>query len=275
MTPNLRPVAALPFPAGTPVATEFGDEIVRERVDPAELLIDDGYQRDLNRKSYQLIWRMVATFKWRNFKTPTCVRVGRRLHVVDGQHSAIAAATLKIKKIPVDVVDAATALDRAEAFVAHNRDRLSMTAFDIHRALVGAGDPHAKDVDRACKEAGVRIIRVISKVIVAKVGDTAAIGLLSQIVKRRGADDAGRILSALVKGGRAPISAAEIAGAEDVMFPADGRDPLSMTQLSAVVREMGGDGVIKCNAKAKTDLTTAKVVLAAAYRRAAQRKAPA
>lgn len=272
MTSSLRPIAPLPIPAGTPLSTDFGDEIERVLIDPTDLLVDDEYQRDLNRKSFQLIWRMVARFKWRNFKTPTCVRVGKRYHVVDGQHSAIAAATLKIKRIPIDVVDAATALDRAEAFVAHNRDRLSMTPFDIHRALIGAGDPHAKAVDKACKEAGVRIIRVISKVITPKLGDTAAIGLVSQIVKRRGWEDAARILSALVRGGRAPITAAEIAAAEDVMFLGDSRLKLTASELASVARQLGTEGVIKCNAKAKTDLTTAKVVIAAAYRRAAQRR---
>lgn len=272
MEANLRPIEPLPIPRGTPMSTDFGDEIERVHVDPADLLVDDQYQRDLNRKSFQLIWRMVARFKWRNFKTPTCVRVGKRYHVVDGQHSAIAAATLKIKKIPIDVVDAETALDRADAFVAHNRDRLSMTAFDIHRALLGAGDPNAKAVERACREAGVRIIRVISKIIVPRIGDTAAIGLVSQIVRRRGWKDASNVLSALVKAGRAPITAAEIAAAEEVMFAGNGQ-AISMTMLSTIARELGTEGVIACNAKAKTDLTTAKVVIAAAYRRAAQRKA--
>lgn len=270
---SLRPIAALTLPPDAPRSAEFGDKPERVWVPPTDLLVDDEYQRDLNRKSFQLIARMVAGFKWRKFKTPTCVRVGRRLHVIDGQHSAIAAATLLIPKIPVDVVDASSALERADSFVSHNRDRLGMTPFDIYRALLGAGDPHAKSIDRVCRDAGLRLIRVLNKLITPKVGDTAAIGLLGQLVRRRGVEDATRAMAALVRGGRAPISAAEIAAAEEVLFPANPEDTMTATELSAIARELGTEGVIKCNARAKTELTTAKVVLAAQYRRqAAARK---
>ena len=110
---------------------------------------------------------------------------------------------------------------------------------------------------------------MLNKLITPKVGDTAAIGLLGQLVRRRGVDDATRAMAALVRGGRAPISAAEIAAAEDVLFPANLDEALTATELSAIARELGTEGVIKCNARAKTELTTAKVVLAGAYRRAA------
>lgn len=266
---SLRPIAAITLPPGSVRSTEFGDKPERIWVAPTELLVDDEYQRDLNRKSFQLIARMVAGFKWRKFKTPSCVRVGKKLHVIDGQHSAIAAATLLIPKIPVDVVDAQLALERADSFVSHNRDRLMMTPFDIFRALVGAGDPAAKAVDKVCRDSGVRIIRVLNKLIVPKVGDTAAVGLIGGLVRRRGLEGATRTMTALVRAGRAPISAAEIAAAEEVMFLGDSRLKLTASELTAAARQLGTDGVIKCSAKAKTDLTTTKVVLAAAYRRAA------
>ena len=270
---SLRPIVALSLPPEAPRSAEFGDKPERVWVAPTELLVDDKYQRDLNRRSFQLIARMVAEFKWRKFKTPTCVRVDRRLHVIDGQHSAIAAATLAIPKIPVDVVDASSALERADSFVSHNRDRLGMTPFDIYRALLGAGDPHAKAIDLVCRDAGVRLIRVLNKLITPKIGDTAAIGLLGQLVRRRGAENATRAMAALVRAGRAPISAAEIAAAEDVMFIGESRLKLTAEELATAARELGTEGVIKCNARAKTELTTAKVVLAAAYRRAARKKA--
>ncbi len=184
---SLRPIKPLTLPADVPRATDFGDTPQRVMVDPLELLVDDEYQRDINRKSHALIVRMCGRFRWAKYKTPTCVRVDDKLHVIDGQHTAIAAATLGIKKIPVDVVDAATGLERADAFVAHNRDRLGMTPFDIHRAMVAVGDPAAKAIETTCRAAGVRIIRVLNKMVTPKVGDTAAIGMLGQLVKRRGA----------------------------------------------------------------------------------------
>ena len=272
---DLRPISPISLPDDWPRSADFGPRPQRVKARPTDLLVDATYQRELNRKSMNLIRRIVAGFKWRKVKTPTCVRVGGRLHVIDGQHTAIAAATLGVDEIWVDVVDASSELERADSFVAHNRDRLQMTPFDVYKAQVGAKHALAVAVDQACRDAGVRVIRVINKLVKSKVGDTAAVGQLLQVCQRRGREGTAKVLRALVGAGRSPITAAEIAAAEAVMYPTDGKPALGVIVLSGVSRD-GGDGLVaRANADAKLNRTTAKAELVRAYRRLAGRRAAA
>jgi hypothetical protein len=106
--------------------------------------------------------------------------------------------------------------ERARAFVGHNTDRIVVSPFDIYRALLASGDPDAVDVDNVCRRAGVRI-RVISPSSAIAEGDTAAIGLVRSLVKRRGVIPARKVLQCLVKAKRAPITGAEILAAERII----------------------------------------------------------
>jgi len=267
---SLRPVKSVELPPGAKRAllTDFGEPPERVWVDPTELLIDDVYQRDLNRRSMALIATMVEGWKWRRMKTPDCVRVGGKLHVIDGQHTAIAAATLGIKKIPVDVVDAKTELERADSFVSYNKNRLTMSALDIYRAQVGGRDPVAMKIDRVCKAAGVRL-KVIHFLIQPKVGDTAAISAIRKLVVKRGEELAGKVLGALVKAGRAPVSAAEITAAEEFYFAGEG---VSATALAAIARELGQEGLLKCQARATTERISTKTAIVDKYRELAKKR---
>jgi hypothetical protein len=262
---SLRPVKAIELPPGLVRAalTDFGAPPERVWIDPVELLIDDVYQRDLNRRSMKLIEGMVKNWKWRRMKTPDCVRVGGKLHVIDGQHTAIAAATLGIKKIPVDVVDAKTELERADSFVSYNQNRLTISALDIYRAQVGGGEPVAMKIEKVCKEAGIRL-KVIHFLIKPKVGDSAAISAIRKLVVKRDVDLATNILGALVKAGRAPVSAAEITAAEEFYFEGTGT---SATDLAAVASELGPEDLLKCQARATTERISTKTAIIDAYRK--------
>lgn len=266
---TLRPIVPMLLPADAPRATEFGKKPETMWVAPTDLLVDEEYQRDINRRSMALIGRIVAGFAWRKVKPPIVVRVDDGLHVIDGQHTAIAAATLKIPKIMVFVVEAVSAADRADSFVAHNQDRITMSPLDIYRAKVGGGVPDALAVAKVCKAAGVRL-RVLSKHITPKIGDCAAVSVVSSLVARRGPAAAESVLKALVKGGRAPISRAELVAAETVMF---GPDPLSVDQLARAVTDLGDKGVQAAHVTAKTDRVAVQIPLADKYRRTAMRLA--
>ena len=76
---------------------------------PTDLLVDATYQRDLSERSIRLIRKMIENFNWNRLKPPIVVQVGpASLHIVDGQHSAIVAATagtlvpLGLKAMKVD-----------------------------------------------------------------------------------------------------------------------------------------------------------------------------
>ncbi|WP_271605809.1 hypothetical protein [Bradyrhizobium sp. CCBAU 11434] len=218
---------------------------------PTSLMVDGTYQRDLSERSIRLIRRTIETFRWNRYKPPIAVQTGpATLHVIDGQHTAIIAATLKIPEILILIVGAESVDERARAFVGHNLDRIKVTPFDIYRALLASGDEDAVDVDNVCKRAGVRI-RVISPSSAIAEGDTAALGLVRRLVKKRGVVPARKVLQCLVKAKRAPITGAEILASEYILC--EERKNIDLDALTAAMRIEGTDGLLRAHAKAKTE----------------------
>jgi len=71
----------------------------------------------------------VAGWDWAKFKAPVAVMTDAGLELIDGQHTAIAAATHpEIATIPVMIVDVDKRAERAAAFIGHNRDRVAVDA---------------------------------------------------------------------------------------------------------------------------------------------------
>ena len=245
----LRPIKAMVFPDLKPSLVE-GEKPVLKWVDPTSLLVDGTYQRDLSERSIRLIRRMIEGFAWNRFKPPIVVKAGAAsFHIVDGQHTAIVAATLKIPQIPVFVVRADNLDERARAFVGHNSDRIVVSPFDIYRALLASGDGDAKAVAEVCQKAGVRI-RVISPSSAIAEGDTAAVGLVRGLVKRRGTTSSVKVLRCLVKAKRAPLTGAEIIAAERIVC--EERKTIDIDDLVAVIRIEGNEGLSKAIAHAKS-----------------------
>lgn len=129
---HLRPIAALPLPDTVrPNAPDITAAPELRWLSPEQLRVDGRYQRDLSERSIRLIHRIVGDFDWRRFKPPivTPVAGGDAYEVIDGQHSAIAAASHPaVSRIPVLVVAQPDLAGRARAFVGHNRDRVAMLA---------------------------------------------------------------------------------------------------------------------------------------------------
>lgn len=179
---------------------------------PAELLVEEVYQRGLGAKSIALIRRIVAAWDWSRMKPPICAELpGGKLAVIDGQHTAIAAASHGgIAKIPVMVVPCIDLAARAAAFVGHNRDRLGLTPYAVHRAEVAAGEATALRIEQACRQAGARIVGPQAQF---RVGDTMAVQFVRQLVVAGGIGAAARVLKLLVAAGRAPLAALELKAA--------------------------------------------------------------
>lgn len=205
-----RSVIALDLPGaapGTPPTAK--PEIVW--VNPGELLIDATYQRDLSEQSIRLIRRIVEGWDWRRFKPPVTARTEQGLEVIDGQHTAIAAETHGgIAEIPVVVVQAEAQVDRAEAFIGHNRDRLGITAVQMHAAPVAAGDEDALKIARICAAADVTVLRIPPSGGVYKPRTTIAVTAVRGLVAFEDEADSTWVLRALADAGLAPITAAHI-----------------------------------------------------------------
>lgn len=248
----LRPIRPLNLPDIKPVRLD-GQKPTLEWVAPTSLLVDETYQRNLSERSLRLIKRMCIEFAWNRMKPPIVVRAGpASLHIIDGQHTAIAAATIGIDSIPIFVVTADAVDERARAFVGHNSDRVTVSPIDIYRALLASGDPDAQDVANVCRRAGVRI-RLISPQSAIAEGDTAAVGVVRALVRRRGVRRARVVLQCLVAARRKPIAAAEIAAVERILCV--DRTDLDPDSLSAAIRIEGDDGFAKTLTAARLNRT--------------------
>jgi hypothetical protein len=260
---KLRPVEPLPHPEGIGgKLRDLGKRPELRWVKPTTLLVDDNYQRDLGKRSYSLIRGMMQNFAWRKMKPPIVVEVAGGLHCVDGQHTAIAAASLGIEEIPVFIVGGETLSERADSFVAHNRDRIVMAPLDVYRAKIAAGDPDALDCARVCRLAGVRI-RQIQPAGRNLVGDTGAVGTIQRLVKRRGVSKSRELLSAFVLAGRGPITPAEIDAAEALMMVS--RPTATAEQLAKIVKAIGDHGVVEARMRSMTEKKPHKFILLQSY----------
>ncbi|MCR6658003.1 MAG: hypothetical protein NVV72_01165 [Asticcacaulis sp.] len=194
---------------------------VIEWVDPSTLLVDEDYQRGLSEKSVRLIRRIVGHWQWSRFKPPVvAINEGGGREVLDGQHTAIAAATHPgVSLIPVLIVEAASQADRARAFVGQNRDRVAITTTQMHYSALAAGDEDALTIDQVCAKAGIRILKNATPGNACKPGDTSAIAAISALISRRGARAARLVLEQLKD--LEPVSSTFIKAAEEIVHGKD------------------------------------------------------
>jgi hypothetical protein len=175
--------------------------------DPRKLIVETRYQRDLSGKSLNLIKRIVERFDWTKFNPPVCVECPDGYFVIDGQHTAIGAASHPdIATIPIMVVDATSVEARAQSFVSHNRDRVAMTAAQVFYGEVGAGDAEAIAIRAAVEASGAHIPRSPVPKQYSKIGQVVAIGRIQRFYRVHGAEKLAEVLSICTKGRCKPIS---------------------------------------------------------------------
>jgi hypothetical protein len=162
------------------------------------------------------------------------------MEVIDGQHTAIAAASHPaIETIPVMVVQALGAEARAGAFIGHNRDRINITPTQMHVAAVAAGDEDAMTVFQVCERAGVIVLRNPPGNGVYRPGETVAVSSVRALVNRRGAMKARVCLQALVEARCAPVSAAHIKAVEMLLHDAEYAGQVEPADLTSTIIAMG------------------------------------
>ncbi|MFB7879787.1 hypothetical protein [Brevundimonas diminuta] len=206
-------------------------------MNPADLLVNEAYQRDLAERSIKLIRRIVQGWDWTKFKPPVCSLGDDGMEVIDGQHTAIAAATHpRIDKIPVMIVETATVNDRAAAFIGQNMDRLGVTKMQLHKAAVAAGDEDALTIEQVCGRAGITLHA--SRPHRWKVGDSMAVVAIGALINRRHAAGARRVLDVLVQAECAPVTANAIRAADMILFDADYADA-DQDNLPDTIRSLG------------------------------------
>jgi len=249
-TDTLRPVQAIDLAESlAPIPTE---PPLTEWMAPADLLIEAAYQRDLSPKSMDLIKRIAERWDWRRFKPPIVAWSERGFEIIDGQHTAIGAATRGIDKIPVLVVEAADLTDRASAFVGHNQDRLAITPIQMHQAKLAAGDEDALTAQQVIDKAGATLVISAYGARGWKPGETVAITTIDQLARKRGAMRARQVVELLVKAHAAPVSAAAIKAVDMLMFKPEFAEidlehlPAAIVQAGDVEKEAKLDAKTHC-----------------------------
>jgi hypothetical protein len=234
---QLRPVARANMEGVTPGGS-VADAPVFRWVKPEDLQVDEAYQRQLSERSLTLIRRIVADWDWRRFKPPIVAMCDNVLTVIDGQHTAIAAASHPlVAEIPVMVVMAETQASQAAAFVGQNKDRLQLTPMQLHHAAVSAGDVAALELEALCAAAGVRVLLNPVNRAAAKPRETMAVGALKELLAAHGRETAAVVLGVVADAGCAPVMAAQLKAVALLVTDAEYRDLVKPDQLTAVLAE--------------------------------------
>jgi hypothetical protein len=239
---TLRPIKPIPL-VGLELNEIKSSLPVFEWVDPRLLQVEASYQRNLSEKSITLIRRIASGFDWAHIKPAVCARAeGDKLFVVDGQHTAIAAVSRGVEKIPVMIIAAEDVRRRAKAFVSHNTDRLNITPLQMFASRLAAEDPGALTAQRAAKAAGVTILRSQPANGHWNLGETMACGAVERLASRWGEERAVRALKTLVAAKRAPVTVHEILATAAVLFDPKFGWNHSAFDLVTVIRSKSIDG---------------------------------
>lgn len=183
-----------------PIAGEPGSIVW---INPAELLIDSRYQREIGRQSEKRIRDIARRFDWGKFAPLLVVRLeGSEVYaIIDGQHRAAAAAARGIESVPAFVL--ALPLDRqATTFLAINSEGARIASGALWHAKAAAGDKEAIATLNLCQAAGVRVLRYPLEASQRKPTDTLAPLVISDMLKSNGFDVAKRTLEVLVEAGK-------------------------------------------------------------------------
>jgi hypothetical protein len=204
---STRPIAGIKLPSHpTPREVSMTPPEVR-LIYPTELRVEPSYQRDLSGKAVALIRKIAAEWDWAKFKPPVCAETADGLFVIDGQHTAIAAASHpKSFKIPVMIVSADLVEKRADSFVSHNRDRINMTPFQILHAEAVAGGSEAKTLLEVAAQMGASIPRQAPRKSDAKPGEIVCVSEMRTILRVHGPGDLARIIRIAVLASCAPVT---------------------------------------------------------------------
>ncbi len=275
----MRHVAPIALADLKPADLSGRAEPLLDRLAPSDLLVDDTYQRGLSRRSERLIRSIVEGWDWLKFKPPVVALTELGFEVVDGQHTAIAAACHPgIANIPVVVVDGTDLPRRARAFVSHAVDRLQTTPAQVWHAAVAGGDEAAIRVRDVLDGAGVKLLPHNAESDAYAPRSTVAIGAIRNLVGRRGVERAREVLAALAGAGLAPISADQIRAGEALLCDPDYAGDFDAERLTAAMRALTSEVAAEARALAAAKQIPAwRALTATLYRRAPRRaraKAP-
>ena len=143
-----------------------------------QLVVDDGYQRELKPGNWAAIQRIAQQFKWSRFSPVFVAPVeGGLFAIIDGQHRTHAAAICGMTEVPCQVVQM-TVEEQAASFAAVNGLVTKVTPWQIYKAALAAGADWARECAAICSAADCRLMTTNMPTDSKKAGEIYALGLI-------------------------------------------------------------------------------------------------
>jgi hypothetical protein len=155
---TLKPISAEGFSAPQ-TASDLGAAPHLAWLPIDKLVVDQSYQRFMQKQGRRNVARIADTFRWSHFMPVMVSPIEGGLYaIIDGQHRCTAALLRGIKEVPCSIIVASTA-EQAKAFAVVNGNITRVHKMHIYHASVAAGDPRAADLEAVLKSVGVEIAR--------------------------------------------------------------------------------------------------------------------
>lgn len=198
----MRPISVSQFkPISREHAPGVGPAPQLEWLPIARLVVDDAYQRRINKDGQQHVRNIALAFDWRLF-APVLVAPaeGGVYAIIDGQHRVHAAALRGLERVPCQIVQADAAW-QARAFSAMNgRQMIRLAPYQVHRASLASGDKAAQQVETVLKRAGCSISTNVAADKLAR-GETVAVQTIYRLIRTEGAARAELVLTCIAQVG--------------------------------------------------------------------------
>jgi len=242
MQDNVRAIVPISISGIEPNIPPTGMPIF-EWVKPTDLFVDPAYQRDVSEKGLKQIRRIIADFDWTKFKPPICSYAeldGQTiLKVLDGQHTAIAAASNPhVTTIPVMIVEAEETTAQARAFIGQNTERLGVTHLQLHQAALAAADEDAQTLQLVCARANVTVLKSPGSYTGTGSRQTVAVKTIEALISKRGPVLARQVLEVIANADRGPITAPQIKAVEMLMTEREYADAIAFEDLTTAIVDL-------------------------------------
>lgn len=242
MKDNVRVISPVSISGLTANVPSTGMPIF-ELVRPAELYVDPTYQRNVGDRGMRQIRRIIENFEWTKYKPPICAYAEHEgktiLKVLDGQHTAIAAASNpNIDTIPIMIVEAESTIDQAKAFIGQNTDRLGVTTLQLHQAALAAGDEDAQTIELVCARANVQLLKTTNAYSGTGSRQTIAIKQIEAMIGRHGPVVSREILEVLANADRGPLTAPQIKAVEALLTDPEYREKITGDDLTEAIIDL-------------------------------------
>ena len=153
-----------------------------EWVKISDLVLDERYQRPLERGNWSLINKIAQDFRWSRFAPVLVAPVeGGRFAIVDGQHRAHAAQIVGLERIPAQIVQMDLRA-QADAFAWVNGHVRPVSKHALYKAALAAGEPWAIAARDAVEAAGCQLMNYNGNAETKRPGQIFAISLIRRMV---------------------------------------------------------------------------------------------